>query len=1168
MGALSTAAMQKAYRELEGAGPGEAERCRWTWFRRYLGAITHGPLRFLWKAIPDPVDFFADTPPVKDLSAPKEIGSDVYAQAMSDPKVGARFADAIWALEPPAFVSWDQAEHWLGKHLDGNAQKERILRRYRARVEAALRNNIAASEPAARRHFHLLTKLGIWLSRLPVRVSTLAALAVHRVRWKERYGWWRLSCAIYYWNWIKAVAGVWWHVMRSPHFLAETSFGRRGFRPLFGWRVWIGTFMPMMGGLFWASFATLPNQWLLALVRFLLPPLFAAAILIHCGRITSTFLLKQLNLERGLLSQFEFRRAMFDLFGCDRLDPKLTHSGSKPMHLLLVCAALERTKQVWPKNNVDLVTALSAAMARAGLFPPVQIAAKHMANYGAGAGCADVIDGVAVRSNPIPAFFDWCKFHPLVARELEVEHEAETPNLHVVYNVPIESEATGAQRREMIDIVDSVMTSLALEKHRDTRQEVRQTNFLARLESVRRVATGNDHGEHRCFRIFADEIAPHREITFRNALEPTRDEGLEAAAQGCANALETIYRDEIDSLGQGRGTVICSMLMHKVAPRRTSYLIGEGGGLPEVCAHCTCRLVYRPKPAGDVPLPGVNRSYGGPGPHPALQHKFPHLTGGEPRIVFLGSGGVFRGAFHIGVIGAMKAAGIYPDLVVGASVGALMGGALAAISVAPKGLESKLLESLVTVFLEVDKRVALTYSLKNAAKQLGVRARGIDLSPAELHRMVIGGSRADAGFAATGAPPALIDAISNLFMIPHRRTSAIASSFVAGHITEAVDRFLAEVRRETLTSLGIRRALMGTSLLEPQARELLGQGTPGVELESVQPYHHPDASKKNVSFFATTTLLDARIGLLLGRDFLTEVTDDRWDFISAALSSSAFPAVFSPLSESEVLPGRGRTDRLFADGGMFDNLPFFPAIEILAAVQEASEPSTRPTDLIDRLKSRTEHRDIIIAASLDPEPEVATDSRQYDTLFRIHKRAKSLSAGSKIETFVKAAEKTQRILLEIANADPLGPLSSKHIQDAKRAVTSAILQIFPSDKEHINPTFAFCASAGLNKDKVRCSIADGCFRSLIALVEARTNPETRPTFQRKKFPPLEFRFDRTKSGGCSYFRFSDQPLECPFDCAGMGAEVRKIRRVCTRDKVHKEELERLRKESMAMAPSP
>jgi hypothetical protein len=65
-GALTAAAMQRCYRELEQAktsGPAEREAARWRWFRQYLRDISVDPLEFLWRAFPDPVDFAADQPP-------------------------------------------------------------------------------------------------------------------------------------------------------------------------------------------------------------------------------------------------------------------------------------------------------------------------------------------------------------------------------------------------------------------------------------------------------------------------------------------------------------------------------------------------------------------------------------------------------------------------------------------------------------------------------------------------------------------------------------------------------------------------------------------------------------------------------------------------------------------------------------------------------------------------------------------------------------------------------------------------------------------------------------------------------------------------------------------------------------------------------------------------
>ena len=129
----------------------------------------------------------------------------------------------------------------------------------------------------------------------------------------------------------------------------------------------------------------------------------------------------------------------------------------------------------------------------------------------------------------------------------------------------------------------------------------------------------------------------------------------------------------------------------------------------------------------------------------------------------------------------------------------------------------------------------------------------------------------------------------------------------------------------------------------------------------------------------------------------------------------------------------------------------------MGAVQAYGRQPLKPADLIDRLKSRTTERDIIIAAGLDAEPEEPLP--QYDTLGKIQDRAKSLSVDSKVETFVNAAQKTQRILAEIAATDG-SRMTAEDLQSADGAVTAAILKILPADKDHINPTFAFSPLRG------------------------------------------------------------------------------------------------------------
>ena len=286
-----------------------------------------------------------------------------------------------------------------------------------------------------------------------------------------------------------------------------------------------------------------------------------------------------------------------------------------------------------------------------------------------------------------------------------------------MYNVPVQpyTPEGDAAEPERMNIVEVAFVSGELARRRDTRQEARQTNFISQLESYVREGRGGT----KALPIFADEIAPERDITFDNSLDPRPDEIRKAAAAGCRRTLETLYRDE---LRRWAGNAVpCGELLSRVAPRRAGAMTSDCPGVQEVCSQCSRILHYRP--AHDDPE--KIQSFGMKDTPPKLLPDFQHLNREQPRIVFLASGGVFRGSFHAGVLAAMHALEIHPDLVVGASVGALMGGALSALTVlrSKSPVEAQeLLVELVGTFLCVDRKVALTRTLKNTTKQLGVRA--------------------------------------------------------------------------------------------------------------------------------------------------------------------------------------------------------------------------------------------------------------------------------------------------------------------------------------------------------------------------------------------------------------------------------------------------------------
>ena len=319
-------------------------------------------------------------------------------------------------------------------------------------------------------------------------------------------------------------------------------------------------------------------------------------------------------------------------------------------------------------------------------------------------------------------------------------------------------------------------------------------------------------------------------------------------------------------------------------------------GLSEVCRHCTKELRAAATPAVRLVAPNFdtcdeNFQTG------SLVRRFPWLTGETPRVVFLLSGGVFRGSFHIGMLGALLAINLKPDMIVGASVGTLMGAALGTMF-SERSYQAAVdrLGHIALLLQQVDQRVALTKSLKSAVRDLGIRGRMVQLAPNRLRKMMLRGAVADAGLAATGAPPALMDAISTLFMISLSQTRSIAAQFVDGKIAAATYQFLEEIKKTSLEGLGIRDALLGASLLEPEVDKILNRW--GLNLRVAQPF-----ADARIGFFATTSNNTVERTTVLGTDLEREKVS--YAFVKSALASSAFPAVFAARRESELYPGIG-----------------------------------------------------------------------------------------------------------------------------------------------------------------------------------------------------------------------------------------------------------------------
>jgi predicted acylesterase/phospholipase RssA len=1113
-GAVSAAAMQRTYKEfiaerddkntLASARAGRTEAGRWAWLRKYIAELTDKPANIIWDSLPNLTDFFADqnAPNLRDFS---------------------------------------------------------------------LTEKLQVEQMQANRQRFLLTGLGEWFAKLPIRVSTVATALVRFVRYKERYsGNWFLRLFLLIWSRAVLAGHLVWHIVRNPVFVNESIFDktRAMRRPLLGWRAYAVAVAALATVAAVAALSFL-RYWRAAGLLALADTLAAVVLWKFLPVLLIRPVLASIGFGRSFLNNFPIRWRLHKLFGDEKLS-------ACPMPVLLVTAPLqtlyreagpERSRQLWakPDSGITCLDAITAAVARPGVWPPWMVGKKGMLEWEPlgpsdplpAKGSLDLVDGSAVRQNPLPALLQYLWRNESTSELLQRKNADGTwpvrpiPSIHVIYSVPLSGPpGEGYVREKDANILDVAAVAQELALRRDTSLEVEQLKVITRLEIEVRSAGATSP---RLTVAMADEIAPPADpavaADFRNPLSPGRDQAFKKIAEGCRRTLETLYAATLAPMSYDQEGVRCGQLLRQIAPKRP-WSLDIGTGLPEVCKHCSGRLLPSTRTVEET-IPSLTSA----GFDNLLVRRLNRAKKMEaqPRIVFVWSGGVFRGSFHIGMIGALTSAKIKPDLIAAASVGTLMGGALASMFSAPNDKDVRdRLSNLVDIFLNVDSKVALTRTLKEASRDLGIRGRRIRISPAMIRRYVLAGTQADAGFAAAAAPPALIDAISSLLGIPLDETRGIASKFIAGLVADAAHQAMLSVKEHTLARLNIEHALLGSSLLEHRVRELIGGS--GVRLDHGQPFQDAE-----IAFLATTTNLGAQSQVVLWDRCLE--FGKPFDFIHAALASSAFPAVFAPRRACEVFPGWGRADIRFSDGGMFDNLPFVPAVLALSRVQQ-EESQGFCGDLAQMkqyVADRHNNPDLFLTGALNANPE--DDDRRdgpFDYFNEISARAVTLGDNSKIHSFAKSAQLANKQFRRFHCAlNRVAPQFEFKDPDFVRSyVNVTVLPVFPTDKAHLNPTFAFCKSTSMDPKVLLGSIGDGCFQTFRNLAKASGTAGALPRSLRRlhevgRVPALAFApapAAHTSGFLCPYFTKDAQAFECPFADAGHP----NVYRLCHKDKAHRQ----------------
>lgn len=1166
VGALSAAAMHRSYREMREAPPGEKETARWKWFRGYVSFLVQRPLDVIWNSVPDISDLLAKRPPIRETAQPKKR----------------------WT--PP--------------------------------------------EQGARLEYYLLVKALQFVSRIDVKLSQLAKMGLHYVRWREyypdrplprlaRYGSlglllahavtiaWRLCWTIllhpgFYWPWpyrMHIAAAERRTKGRAKGWRAKFLLFCKQFlpRPLFGrdW-LWLGWMLaaPMsfllVAAASWAAFEAfgvplaqpLRNKWeLCALIGVSL--LSVTLSLLRIVRITRTDgklglagqLMSRAELRASILTDFQLRLALEALFR--HADGKSGMIGGEPdgVQTLLVASPLEAMKHddrlqtqlyTQPGTRQRVADALAACLAVPPLLRPLPVPRQRfgmwMADPKQAAAFAHtgihLIDGAQICANPVPPLFDQLKcwergndpeMHRKV-RSLLAGHLTDF-RVHLIHSSPI----GGKEPKEPLDLpingnlpplpgsVESALKGIRLSKRRDAQLEVFQTNYQSEITlAMDKLATKRtEPGQRRMLPVLIDEIGPEQDLKVDNVLRPEESELLRHAAAGCRATLAVLNRETI-----GDKPIRCDALMRQIGVARYNPDTDAQPGLREICSHCT-RIIrpagrdielakgipytamvkerYMPKAFLDAPSRAMPAVIANPG-----------VTPGErvPRVVFVASGGVFRGAFHIGMVGAMHAIHLKPDLIVGASVGTLMGAALGELFTSGS---SETLPRLVDTFIRVNDTVALTRQFKSAMRDLSTRAQMVNLSPKDIRRKILEGAGKDPAFATAGAPAELIDAISRLFLIPHRDTQQMAADFIAEDVAGAVSQFVKMLTEHTVERLGIRDSLLGTSLLELAFSRILENTAKKKDLP--QPFLTAGAggTLEGIGFLAMTVNLNTEMMEILGLQ--VEKQEHSYDFLQAALSSSAFPLAFPARRASQIYPRTGRRDVFYGDGGMFDNLPLVPAMMAISAGQLA--PLKGKDARWDLFSERVAAPDLYVVGALDIDPSINPQIDYDRSILAIHQRASSLEKNMKTHRFARFVSRIDTTISGIAKTLEKRPdaVDDRHLNDVVNSfVHAGVMVTTPSGKEFLNGTFAFCESLNLRQETIRKSISDGCFRLLENVRNLQTpNPE-KPEERAMAGLLKNGKVTRVspgsggadKPGICPFYAAGDNagPLKCPFAANG------------------------------------
>ncbi len=743
-------------------------------------------------------------------------------------------------------------------------------------------------------------------------------------------------------------------------------------------------------------------------------------------------------------------------------------------------------------SDVAVVDALLAATAIVPVFPAVKIASRE---FRPDEKTEKIfIDGLNVSNEPIGALIGLLRDDP--------DPHGVLAGSSIVDIYTVSDLANTGEKARYTGILEVAKRAFELQRFRDATMEQRYTDLYSRALPEDPEQARVTIGDRTYVRARVLPIGVERPVDInRQALSGQKQVDLhglieEAVADGCRAALEAMIPHAIASTAAsisastaastaaitarpeiGEESVPCwTALQLQLGEAQAGLLAGSGEdapGLPEICARCTLHRV----PGGDDPAaarrlvvrperqdwPEWPRQGGPTLPVPSSPSKsLPpiELTGWpvyraplagreRPLVNFLFGGGVFRGVFHMGVMNGLNELGLMPDLVAGSSVGSILAAMIAQVFTEETKKRQIPIADLSATFLGIDQLV-MTDRLADFVRGLTLRAADANFSARDLD-LVLRRYDLDAGVRFGARGRRVVAGLERLFYLSPMQLSELVKAARAQDFGE-LKGLLQAALQEFFDRGGVGQEVLGAEPLALLIREEVIRGLhrePGNALFSAFAEH-------GIQFLATATNLTRGELEILGEP----KTRDQASLLYGLLASSAFPAVFRPRQQWEMLRHATETDQ-YVDGGIIDNLPLDAVARFLDQASRGDRPAVARRPQV----AGREVPHLLFTASLEVDKTCLDDDKAEKfsrNFLRLQKRARTFGYNRKIDAYAGLQRDLREIYL------------SQGRTRAPTAWTPLDLHVIAVRPRWLCNTFGFHPMLGFRRRKQAQSIAHGC----------------------------------------------------------------------------------------------